>query len=123
MPGRKSTKIYIVSIIAFLIFLVSMRIGRYKITLKEIFQMLFAFSDIDFSSPEASVFFYIRLPRIFLAMMVGAALSASGSLFQGIFRNPLVSPDILGVTSGCSFGAALGILLPGDNFYMIGILA
>ena len=52
----------------------------------------------------------IRLPRILAAMLVGAALSASGAAYQGIFRNPLVSPDLLGVASGAGFGAALAIL-------------
>jgi len=57
------------------------------------------------------VLFQIRLPRIVAAMMVGAALSTSGAAYQGMFRNPLVSPDILGVSAGASFGAALAILL------------
>jgi iron complex transport system permease protein len=53
----------------------------------------------------------IRGPRIILAMVVGAALSAAGASYQGLFRNPLVSPDILGVSSGAAFGAVLGIFL------------
>lgn len=52
----------------------------------------------------------IRLPRILAAMMVGAALSMSGAAFQGVFRNPIVAPDILGVSAGAGFGAALAIL-------------
>ena len=49
----------------------------------------------------------IRMPRLCLALMVGAALSASGTAFQGLFRNPVVSPDLLGASSGaaCSFPA------------------
>ncbi len=57
----------------------------------------------------------IRLPRIFAAMLVGAALSLAGGSFQGLFRNPLVSPDILGVSAGAGFGAALAILLSGNR--------
>jgi len=58
----------------------------------------------------ATVLMQIRLPRILAALEVGAALSASGAAYQGMFRNPLVSPDILGVTAGAGFGAALAIL-------------
>jgi iron complex transport system permease protein len=54
----------------------------------------------------------IRLPRVLLAMMVGAALSLSGAALQGLFRNPLVSPDVLGLSSGAAFGAALALALP-----------
>ena len=53
----------------------------------------------------ATIVLKVRLPRILAAMLVGAALSASGAAYQGIFRNPMVSPDILGVAAGASFGA------------------
>lgn len=53
-----------------------------------------------------------RLPRIVLAFLVGASLTASGTTFQALFRNPLVSPDILGLSSGAAFGAALALLVP-----------
>jgi iron complex transport system permease protein len=54
----------------------------------------------------------VRFPRILLAFMVGAALTVSGSALQALFRNPLVSPDILGLSSGAAFGAALALALP-----------
>ena len=53
----------------------------------------------------------IRLPRILAAAMVGACLSAAGAAYQGVFQNPMASPDVLGASSGASFGAALAILL------------
>jgi len=56
-----------------------------------------------------TVIFQVRLPRVLLAMTVGSALSASGAAFQGIFRNPLVDPYILGLSSGAAFGAALSL--------------
>jgi iron complex transport system permease protein len=63
-------------------------------------------------SPETeAVVLAIRLPRIASAVLVGAALSASGAAYQGLFRNPMVSPGILGVSSGASLGAAVAILL------------
>ena len=53
-----------------------------------------------------------RLPRILLAFLVGASLTASGTTFQALFRNPLVSPDILGLSSGAAFGASLALIIP-----------
>ena len=58
-----------------------------------------------------NILFTIRLPRAWAALMVGAMLSLSGAVYQGVFRNPLVSPDLLGVSSGACVGAALAILL------------
>ena len=63
---------------------------------------------------EESVVMGIRLPRVLLAMAVGAGLAVAGASFQGLFGNPLVSPHILGVSSGAGFGAALGILISGE---------
>lgn len=71
----------------------------------------------------------LRLPRIITAVLIGGSLSVAGASFQGLFRNPLVSPDILGVAAGAGFGAALGILISGDPFtiqilaFSFGILA
>ncbi len=58
-----------------------------------------------------TVLFSIRLPRLVAAAVVGAALAAAGSAYQSLFRNPLVSPDILGVSTGAGLGAVTGILL------------
>lgn len=71
----------------------------------------------------------VRLPRIIAAVLVGAALAASGAAYQGLFRNPMVSPGLLGVSAGASFGAALGILLSFSNLgiqvaaFVFGLLA
>jgi len=66
----------------------------------------------DRSDPQAvTVLWNIRLPRVLAAAIVGAALAAAGAAYQTTFRNPLVSPDILGVSAGAGFGAVLGILL------------
>ena len=78
---------------------------------------------------EQTVIFRIRLPRVVAAMLVGGGLSIAGASFQGLFRNPLVSPDILGVSAGAGFGAALGILLSGNpmviqvSAFVFGIVA
>jgi len=63
------------------------------------------------SGPVDTILFQIRLPRVLAALLVGAALAAAGASYQTLFRNPLVSPDILGVSAGAGFGAVLGILL------------
>ena len=63
------------------------------------------------TSRDAVVLFVIRIPRIVLSMLTGAALAASGAAYQGMFRNPMVSPDILGVSAGAALGAAVALLL------------
>ena len=60
---------------------------------------------------EASILFSIRLPRIFAAAMVGSALSVSGLLFQGLFRNPLADPYVIGSSGGAVLGASIGVFL------------
>ncbi|WP_283170502.1 FecCD family ABC transporter permease [Curtanaerobium respiraculi] len=65
----------------------------------------------DWSRVSEEVVWYLRMPRILAAALVGASLSMAGACFQGVFQNPLVSPDLLGVSSGSCVGAALAILL------------
>ncbi|MCG8616015.1 MAG: iron ABC transporter permease [Desulfobacterales bacterium] len=73
--------------------------------------------------PSEQVFFFVRLPRCIMAVMVGAGLAASGAVYQALFRNPLVSPDILGVSAGCTFGAALGLMLPWGSMGVVHLMA
>jgi iron complex transport system permease protein len=75
------------------------------------------------SDPSLLILYKVRLPRILLATFVGAGLAISGLVFQQVFKNPIASPDILGVTSGASFGAALGIILPFDFPGLVQIIA
>jgi iron complex transport system permease protein len=65
----------------------------------------------DATSTAETVVFQLRLPRVAAAVLIGAALAAAGAAYQNLFRNPLVSPDILGVSSGAALGAVLGIFL------------
>ena len=81
--------------------------GRYPIPLNAVWQTL-AGQNPD--ETYANIIFNLRLPRIAAAMLVGAALSLAGAVYQGIFRNPLVSPDLLGVSSGACVGAAAAVL-------------
>jgi iron complex transport system permease protein len=66
---------------------------------------------VSWSPTDETVIMGVRLPRILAALLVGAALSSSGAAYQTMFRNPLVSPEILGVAAGAGFGASVGILL------------
>lgn len=100
----------------------SLTIGRYPISFAE----LIGFFHADASAPRYgllhNIIFDSRLPRILAAVLVGAGLSVSGAAYQAVFRNPLVSPGLLGVLSGCAFGASLSIVA-GQNGLWIPALA
>jgi len=102
------------------VFLSSLLIGRYPLQLRSLLSIILSAIGLsnnpEFSQADYNIFVLVRLPRVILVTLIGGALAISGGVYQGIFRNPLVSPDILGVTTGACFGAALGILLPfGSN--------
>jgi iron complex transport system permease protein len=106
-------------------FFISFLIGRYPASPLEVVKILASKIlpiEKTWSDVLNMVIFEIRLPRIIAAMLVGAGLAISGASFQGLFRNPLVSPQILGVTSGAGFGAAIAILL-WDNSFIIQLSA
>lgn len=90
-----------------------MLLGKYEVSVRDIIlifknQIFNSNSDIDEMSKN--VILGLRFPRVLAAIVVGASLSISGVCFQGIFNNPLVSPDFLGVSQGACIGAALAIL-------------
>lgn len=88
----------------------SLFIGSYDLSPAEVISgYLAAVIGGGASDIHINVLMNMRLPRIILAFLVGASLSVAGACFQGIFRNPLVSPDILGLSSGAAFGAALAV--------------
>ena len=91
---KKHLKLYH-SIILILIIILSLFIGRYKIDLMELL-------NDGLLSRDFTIFFNIRLPRVILVVFSGGGLALAGMVFQSIFQNPLISPDVLGVTSGCS---------------------
>jgi iron complex transport system permease protein len=100
------------------LFVLSFAIGRYPIFPWDVIKILVSHVwpiDHTWSDVLNTIVMQIRLPRILAAMIVGASLALAGVSFQGLFRNPLVSPDILGVSSGAGFGAALAILLSGNQ--------
>ncbi|WP_333805054.1 FecCD family ABC transporter permease [Sulfurospirillum sp.] len=107
--------------------LISLALGRYEIDLSTLTQLLLWKALNIGTAPHdvtllSNIVFDIRLPRILAVVLVGAALSVSGGAFQAMFVNPLVSPGILGVLAGASFGAALGIMIS-KNWLGVQLLA
>ena len=100
-----------------ILFFASFLIGRYPISPLDVINTIFCpiFPQLEVSSTITTIVFEIRLPRIIAALVVGAALAMAGAAFQSIFKNPLVSSDLLGVSNGAGFGAALAIILSGSN--------
>ncbi|WP_455090132.1 FecCD family ABC transporter permease [Peptoanaerobacter stomatis] len=106
----------------------SMLIGRYSLSAQDSFKILMSkigISNINktWTDLQESVITTIRMPRVLTAIFVGAGLSVAGASFQGIFHNPLVSPDILGVSASAGFGAALGIIISSQTSSLVSILA
>ncbi|HBF34373.1 TPA: iron ABC transporter permease [Candidatus Sumerlaeota bacterium] len=114
----------VIALITSIIF--SLAMGRYGIPLRDLFSLLlakvFPFCSTDVDAVSSAVLFRVRMPRILAATLVGAALASSGASYQGIFKNPMVSPDLLGASAGASFGVALGIML-GFNVILIQFIA
>ncbi|HML12152.1 MAG TPA: iron ABC transporter permease [Xanthobacteraceae bacterium] len=100
--------------------LVAFVVGRYPIDLADVLHVVAA--KLSGRAPDVapaveSVVWQVRGPRVIAAALVGAALAVAGTAFQGLFRNPLVSPDILGASSGAALGAVLGI------YFSLGVFA
>lgn len=122
---KRSYRLFLVialSVLA-LTFLLAVSLGRYSVPLNETARIIGDFilraTHLDgllsirrtWTTEEATVITMVRLPRAVLALLCGAALALAGAVLQAIFRNPLVSPDVIGVSSGASFGGVLAILL------------
>ena len=115
------------------VFLLSFVMGRYSVPLGTTLRILWsrlaqlctfgrAVVAQTWTETEGAVVLNIRLPRIICAVLVGAALSTAGASYQGMFRNPMVSPDLMGASTGAGFGAALAILL-GAGYWGITLTA
>jgi iron complex transport system permease protein len=93
----------------------SLFFGRFDVSLQSWWKVL---TEPASSGLAGVVLFDVRLPRVLAALLIGGALSVSGAAFQGLFRNPMASPDILGAYAGAGFGASIGILC---GFSIVGI--
>lgn len=96
------------------IFLLSLTVGQYDIAIGDIGRIL-GVGPLAVTTLEESVIWQIRLPRLVLGLLVGAALGVGGALMQAVFANPLAEPSVIGVTSGAGVGAAVVIVF-GLNF-------
>jgi len=119
-PGKKITK-YIIPLLLILIIsiIVSASVGSANLSLKETAVIIAGYipglsyfvNDADINPQSAKIISQIRIPRILLAVFVGIALAGAGVIFQGIFRNPMADPYIIGVSAGASLGATLGMIM------------
>lgn len=130
--SREWIRAGILIVLPVVFFIGTICIGRYSVSpvivAKSLWELLTG-TDMGVSQQAYAVVVSLRLPRAFQGLLVGASLAASGACFQSLFRNPLVSSGMLGVSSGSGFGAALSILLFNNMFmtsafsFVFGILA
>lgn len=112
---KKAIIIILSLILLVLVILISISVGPIRMSLEEVINVLF-FGQKTIIGPYGepidvqNVVFNLRLPRVLCAMLIGAALAVSGAAMQGIFRNPMASPSVLGISSGAAFGACLSII-------------
>lgn len=116
MKRRQREKYYLVffAVLFAVCFVGSFAVGQYPVSVRDILQILWskaAGNPGDINMQAEIVIINVRLPRVLAAALIGASLSAAGICYQGMFQNPMVSPDVLGASQGAGFGAALGILM------------
>jgi len=126
-PGITGKKVpaHLLNLIFFVILLVlavlCMCVGKYPVTPAETIRIIFGSitgTTGDWDIITENVVMGLRLPRVLASIVVGGSLAASGAVYQGIFRNPLVSPDFLGVSSGACIGAAIAILMAAGTVFI-----
>ena len=121
---KKSRILPLLGAALLLVFLLSFSLGRYGVPLEQVFRILWGQlfpAEITWTTQMETAVVQLRLPHILLAMLVGASLSAAGTAYQSVFRNPMAAPDILGASSAACFGAAVGILLGGGRAAIIAL--
>ena len=119
---QRNPKLFFTSLVILLVgtILLSLNVGRFPISPLQLGQAIRCLFETECQTPSSveTVLWHIRTPRILVACLVGAALAAAGATYQGMFKNPLVSPDILGVSSGAGLGASLAIFYNLPMFYV-----
>ena len=115
--NKEIISIVLLVFLPIILFFASFLMGRYPVSPVDVVKTILSpiFPPLTVSSTINTIVWQIRLPRILAALLVGASLSMAGTAFQGIFKNPLVSSDLLGVSNGAGFGAALAILFSGSG--------
>ncbi len=109
-----AVNLLLLAAVLFVLVVFSVCVGKYSVSAKDSLSIIvraITFQDQVVDPMTVNVVLGLRLPRILVSIFVGAALSISGATYQGIFQNPLVSPDFLGVSSGACIGAALAIII------------
>lgn len=113
--NKARTVIIICTVIVLLTAVFSLCLGQYSLPLKKIFSIVAG----NGSKVENNVFFKIRLPRTIMAIMAGAGLGLAGAVYQSVFKNPLASPDVIGISSGANLGSAVMIVLFGNSLAQV----
>lgn len=120
--ARKTSRIWfyiLISGLPLVLVFVSVFLGRYPVSVFDIIGLFLSpFTGRNVDPTHVGVILHVRLPRVILGALVGGSLAVSGAAFQGLFRNPLVSSGMLGVSSGAGFGAALALILFDPFFYV-----
>ncbi|MCL2607231.1 MAG: iron ABC transporter permease [Methanomassiliicoccaceae archaeon] len=110
---RKAIVVSVSFIVLFVSVIVSISLGTFRMSFTEVVDVLFfgrTFVDGPYGPVNANfIVFDIRLPRVLCAALVGAALAIAGAALQGLFRNPMASPSVIGISSGAAFGACLAM--------------
>ena len=127
LPGAQLRWTALLLVLLVAAVLVALSVGRYPVPVGDTVRFVLAAAGLQDMPQERfdllyNVIVQIRLPRVLTAVLVGAALAASGAAYQGVFRNPLVSPELMGVLAGSAFGAAVGILIS-ENWLVTQVLA
>ena len=110
--ARRGVRVLGLVVVLVVLVLVSFGLGRYLVPPWSVVQILIGrlTGAADVAGTDQAVVLQVRLPRILAALLVGAALAAAGAAYQAMFRNPLVSPEILGVAAAAGFGASVSLL-------------
>ena len=98
-------------VLSLALLLFSFCVGRYPLSWPQLMGIITGEADIG----AQRIFWYVRLPRALLVLVAGGALALAGTVLQGIMQNPLISPDIIGVSAGASLGAAVAIVMMGAD--------
>ena len=117
----RTLKLLLLIMIFIISFGIALSSGKYSLTTSQLFQLFaseFSHQAMIDDPRNATVFWKIRFPRTLAAILIGAGLSIAGAAYQGMFRNPLVSPDILGVSAGAGVGAVIGIFFSQSLIYI-----